>query len=691
MRMKILVVIAFMAVIFDLSAYDYQTVYSQRTALLTDTAGKVTSMRIDSVRFNVDSILYPFKSIQKVGDNCYTPYGASWLGSKVIVKPNWNYFFNKNNDTIRIKTNARLNDSWTAYSNQEMSVFATVQKVELLTFMGLTDSVKTISFSIAVLTGARSKVSSAIVTEFDGQTIQISKHYGFLKTFNMLVFPFSNESDQFYTNKWKQFNLVGLTNPTVGVQNLTWFGINDFQVGDEVHMKYSYSETQAGPPTQRRSYIILKYRDRQDFPDSVVYRVDRITQDSSFYGADLTASNFSHVVEKNTFKQSSPFDLLPGEAFVDNNNAIGTVAMQNKTPLSKTFSGKINFDYRINCWGYDSNAISDVCSFGTSEYLKGLGGPYYKYESGCWPIETHGEENTLVYYKKGSTTWGKPLVINQPDYFDKNMFWTEYVTSSFGCLGSSSNVYFVSNDTVIAGKTYKQILSRADSGTPAVFNYLGAIREENGRVFGKFPYNYDMLPDGEIKMYDFNLQVGDSVTTNVPYSQLSYVKTTVSAIDTIRLLNGEPRKQFHLVNGDIWIEGIGSLSGFFTPFQPIMTCGVSHQLMCFVNSEEELYHNPAIYYSGACGKLSALENVSDEGLRISLVPNPVLDWLTIRFVGQTSECELDLFDVDGRLVKYEFLNSFQNSVNLFSLKNGLYMYRLTEKGKLLKAGRLLKQ
>jgi hypothetical protein len=691
MKHLILSVVAFCLIQFHLSAYDYQTVYSHRTALFADSGGAVSSLHIDSVSFNGDSILYPFKSIQKVGTSCFTPYGASWLGEKIIIKSDWNYFLNENNDTIRIKTNAGLNATWTAYSNQEMTAFATVQKVELLTFMGLTDSVKTIAFSIGVLAGAPSKMPSAIATEFDGKTIQISKHYGLLKTFNMLVFPYPNEFDQSYTNRWGQYALIGLTNPTVGIRNLTWLGVNDFQVGDELHMKYSYYVIQAGPATQRRSYTILKYTDRQDFSDSVIYRVDRITRDSSFYGLDLTSSNFSHIVEKAIFNQFSTFDLLPGEAFIDKSNAIGTVAMKNDIPLSKTFSEKINFNQQVNCWGYDPNLVSDVCNYNTSEYLQGLGGPYYKYESGCWVIDRSVEENVLVYYKKGVTTWGTPLVIKQPDYFVKNMFWTEYVTSSFGCSGPSPYVYFVQNDTVINGKTYKQILSRVSGGVQPVYNFIGAIREENGKVFGKFPYNYGVSSTDEVKMYDFNLQAGDSATTNVPYSQLSYAKAIVSSIDTIKLLNGEPRKQFHLTNGDVWIEGIGSLSGFFTPFEPLLTCGISHQLMCFVKTEEELYHNPAVYYSGACGRLSALEAVNDRGMKISLVPNPVSDWVIVRFDRQVSECALELIDINGRLVKLESLNSFQNSVNLSSLNNGLYMYRLTEKGKLLKAGRILKR
>jgi hypothetical protein len=501
----------------------------------------------------------------------------------------------------------------------------------------------------------------------------------------MLDFPYPNEFDRFYTNKWQQYALAGLTNPTVGARNLTWFDVNDFQAGDEIHAIQKSSQFGSVQPASTiENRTILKYLSRQDYPDSIVYKVNKVVEIVKLSAGNIISRNYSDRIIWNVIKFNVDFDKLPTESVLSNNTAF-TYSMSLDTIISKTEPAVYSqiSKYNDSCWGI---LAVDGC-FPDYSYYKGLGGPYYK----CSGIGGNSEENRLIYYKKASTTWGTPLVIKQPDYFIKNMFWTEYVTSMFGCTGPSSSVYFIQNDTVIDGRTYKQILSRAYSGIQPVYNFLGAIREENGKVFGKLPYHYDMLPNDEIKMYDFNLQAGDSVTTNVPYSQLSYMKATVSSIDTIKLLNGEQRKQFHLTNGDVWIEGIGSLSGFFTPFQPVMTCGVSHQLMCFVNTEEELYHNPAVYYSGACGKLSALENVSDEGMEILLMPNPVSDWVTVRFAGRISECKLDLFDINGRLVKQEFLNSFQNSVNLTSLSNGLYMYSLTEKGKSLKTGRLLKQ
>ncbi|MDD5185259.1 MAG: hypothetical protein PHS84_08380 [Paludibacter sp.] len=136
-------------VVFSLSAYDYQTVYSHRTALYADSQGAIKSMRIDSVKFDVDSILYPLKNIQQLDVDCSTPYGASWLGSKIIINKQWNYFLNENADTIKIKTDAKLNETWTVYRKTDTEIWATVTKVELLTFLGLTDSVKTIVFTEA--------------------------------------------------------------------------------------------------------------------------------------------------------------------------------------------------------------------------------------------------------------------------------------------------------------------------------------------------------------------------------------------------------------------------------------------------------------------------------------------------------------------------------------------------------------
>lgn len=405
----------------SLSAYNYQTVYSHRTALFSDINKNLIGMRIDSLSTSgQDSVFYPLKNIQPYDSICFNPYGASWLGPTIIIKQGWNYYFNQNNDTIRIKTDAKLNERWTVYSDPNiiMAVFGTVQKIEAVNFLGVTDTIKTIVFNTVIATSSiTAKAKSLISADFDGKTIQISKNYGLIKSFNFNVFPYLNENTKSVMGNWNQYILVGLTNPTLGVQNLTWFDVFDFQPGDEIHSKYFYYIAQAGPETERVKYTILKYLSRQNYNDSIVYSVDATTTDSSFYGNSVTSHAYSSGIYKTTINRNQPFDLLPYESFV-RSNYIGKAAMNINSIPCKSLSQVAPYNSIKNCWTNWVNYNDDACNFtGPDKYYKGLGGPYFSSTSGCWSIENSGEENKLVYYKKGSTTWGVPLVIsgfNQP-------------------------------------------------------------------------------------------------------------------------------------------------------------------------------------------------------------------------------------------------------------------------------------
>ena len=367
--------------------------------------------------------------------------------------------------------------------------------------------------------------------------------------------------------------------------------------------------------------------------------------------------------------------------------------MRSDSLIKKNTSLNMAYDSSLNCWSNTSYYVNDVCNSGYSFYVNGLGGPYTKYEDGCWNIDKKTEENSLVYFKKGSKIHGTPLVIKRPDYFSKNTFWTEYITSMFGCTSRSTDVYFVENDTLINSKNYRKMLDMMSSGSDTMYYYLGAIREEDGKVFGKFDmYNYQYGDDFEVQMYDFNLRVGDTVRTNLSEHDtwLAMLKPVISTIDTITLLNGTKRKRFTLSNGDTWIEGIGSLTGFLNPFFPMMTCGNSYQLMCFVQGNEELYHNDAVYFNGACGQLSAVDNVLESDSKISLSPNPVSDWLTVKFETNQQDLFIELYDIQGKLIIKKTLNLFSNSINLSHVNSGLYMYRILEVNKLLKTGKIIK-
>lgn len=403
--------VLFMSVIrFSISAYDYQTVYSHRVALYENPDEVIKCLRIDSTKFNGDSILHPLKNIQGLSPDCYTPLGASWLGDKIIVNSHWNYFFNQNNDTIRIKTDGALNDRWTVYSNNEMSVFGQILKVEEVPFLGITDSVKTIGFSIVVLTSsaAPSKAGTNNPVVFDGKTIQISKHYGLLKTFNFLIFPKPNDYTNTYADLWEQYSLSGLTNPTVGIQNLTWFGVYDFQAGDEIHTSHKtwdfYIYT---PNAYTEEKTILKYISRKDYADSIVYQVEKTV------GRNYGEIPVTHEMTRQVIYKDTNFDKLPSEIVVSGNSAFAySMKIDSFTvKIRPSFDSDI-VKYDTNCW---RPPIADGC-FPNFLYYKELGGPYYN----CIGLAGTGEENKLVYYKKGTVSKGTPLVIAGLKELDTN-------------------------------------------------------------------------------------------------------------------------------------------------------------------------------------------------------------------------------------------------------------------------------
>ena len=400
--------------LFSMYAFDYQTIYSHRIAFFDNKA-----IRIDSVKFEKnDSVFYPIKSIRENDYRCFTPYGASFLGEKIVIKDHWNYFFNGKGDTIKIKTDAVINESYELFHIEDsVSAIAKVISCEIQEFFGLSDSVKTIK--IEIFDNEGNPVKHPYLDETP--VIQISKNYGFLKTFNLYDFYFSAYTC-LHCPAYENHSLLGLTNPNVGQQNLTWFEVFDFQPGDELHIienvfdGYYY-------PIQRKISTIEQYQSRTKHGnDSISYEVKRTKYyySRSYTTGEITESTSSQN-ENFVYGTNPDFDRLNGEPIIHFDNYGNGVAYTIMGSSSvKSTDGGIPVEIRGNdeCW-YEP--IAEDCS-STSDYYRGLGGPYYEYYENCFGGSSY--EKKLVYYKKGDETWGSPLVItsiNQVLEKEKNL------------------------------------------------------------------------------------------------------------------------------------------------------------------------------------------------------------------------------------------------------------------------------
>lgn len=395
---KILLLFCLTIISLDVLAYDYQAVYSHNTTYYQDDYKYIVPMRIDSVKFiDGDSIFYPLKSIREKSYYCFTPYGGSWLGDKVIVNQDYNYFINKNGDSIKIKTTAAVDEEWIVFQKNELIVTGKVEKITEENFLSIVDSVKHISFSI----------SDAGITKYKNPVL-LSKKYGLYNSCNFYAFPNIKDGNYFSDIfNFSNFTLVGMTNPKLGIQNLTSFDIFDFQPGDELHIKYEYDCI--GPNYANFKPVnistILKYLSRTDYPDSIGYHLLKKVNNN---GAVSEAEQKQKIVKdyyleklpmETIFTDYSAFNILM------NCGTVGAIKfMSNLQRLHKIENSSYEniSGYGDDCWGMP---LSDGC-FPSKVYLEGLGGPYSNCDGwGC--IMNEG----LVYFKKGETEWGVPLVI----------------------------------------------------------------------------------------------------------------------------------------------------------------------------------------------------------------------------------------------------------------------------------------
>ncbi len=390
----------------------YQTVYPDRIAYFENAGGNIKCIQIDSV-WNFDEMVtyHFFRNIQIIDydctgqvfeSGCITPRGPSWIGLAMSVSPNLNSFWlHCHNKVVYIKTNAQQDESWMAFDLLDSTkVVARVIDIDTLTFLGLTDSVKTIG--LQAYTRKMIPKDHAV----NNMTIRISKHYGFIRTLNFFLFP--DIPFGFHNEILEEYNLIGLSEPQTGIQNLTWFEVYDFQVGDEIHQS-SYSDFSMCWGDDYTSKTIDRYISRSDFPDSIVYGIDR--EQSYLQTYPKLKGEYFHDTIQVVIKPNPLFDKLPGDPIIQEYEAYA-YTMHNGEFLSKTDASA----YEV-IWPGEDTCWSDCCydgGFCNNTFIKGLGGPY----TSCYDyFMCYGSSsNDLVYFKKGEKTWGTPLVISDiPD------------------------------------------------------------------------------------------------------------------------------------------------------------------------------------------------------------------------------------------------------------------------------------
>ena len=264
---------------------------------------------------------------------------------------------------------------------------------------------------------------------------------------------------------------------------------------------------------------------------------------------------------------------------------------------------------------------------------------------------------------------------------ESNAVWRVDDQNAFPCFIPglySSYQYTLVGDTIIGIYTYKKIfisgLTDICFGTPTGFNFLrGALRNDtvNKKVYFR-PLVSNALRD--TLLYDFSLQVGDTLygTYNSdPYPNSNF---TIDIIDSVLVGNAYHRRFSHAGGSFSYIEGVGSATGLLEPLT--MPIDDIIQLMCFSHNSEfypsSISSCPLIDYTIGISEI----NSSNDILTIS--PNPFSSQTTITFSEAQKNTTIRITDMLGQEIKTINFTGKLLTLDKGEMNAGIYFVQTTD-------------
>lgn len=257
--------------------------------------------------------------------------------------------------------------------------------------------------------------------------------------------------------------------------------------------------------------------------------------------------------------------------------------------------------------------------------------------------------------------------------------------------------YSTSGDTIINSITYHKIRQQGQSFlmktepccSPLLmctnqitgnFNfYIGAIRED---IPQKKVYLFRNTDSAEVLLYDFNLNVGDTIKGyfDEPYH---YDNITIVAVDST-LIGTQYRKTWTIDPSCGWgtgqmayapkiIEGIGCTYGLLE--LPCIEENTRKHLTCFSHKNQTLY--PTYNATSACTLLTSINEKEGIENTLSIFPNPSSGKFQLTFSNSKSGT-IEVMDVLGNKILKSEIKSESTEIDLSDEIPGIYFVRISD-------------
>lgn len=270
------------------------------------------------------------------------------------------------------------------------------------------------------------------------------------------------------------------------------------------------------------------------------------------------------------------------------------------------------------------------------------------------------------------------------EFPDSNAVWN--FNYSMNCFqngtGDENYSIEISGDTLINNLEYQKL------NTPYIESYTigschypttgykGAIRED---IQQRKVYIIPPTENSEQLLYDFNMQIGDTVKGYTQGLDTPLVPNIVISIDSV-LIGSQYHKRWFLNDcyDEYLIEGVGSTFGLIEQSFYCTLDLAEFKLICFSKDGNNIYPSS----STNCNLITSINEKSSPQTQISIYPNPVIDELNLLMDAnvETSALKIVIFDLQGKkLREHEFpVSNPKVSFPVKELEAGIYLFRLTD-------------
>ncbi len=308
--------------------------------------------------------------------------------------------------------------------------------------------------------------------------------------------------------------------------------------------------------------------------------------------------------------------------------------------------------------------------YGNLIWIEGIGslnGLFYFYD---WINGTKTRIN--CYYDRDKKRYGESEECNETvismeavKYVSVSNEWVNFYNHPLEPIPPYGERYTFSTDSVKWNDKYyfRQLVSKSEFENDFKENRR-IFREDNNKIFE----GLDVAP-GEALIYDFNLNVGDTLRVLAGSVMRNMVCTKV---DTVIFLDGNIRKRQEMLcidsgNKYVWIEGFGEKNLYREYCDEEDEAGY---VSCY-------YYNKTLSYSNSTGNGCwpvGTDELEQNSIRVS--PNPTNGALKIE--SNLNIEKVKVYDLYGQFIKVE---KMKNSVDLSNLANGVYILEIDVKNR----------